>query len=78
MDTKIKLTGLWKNTSKGGETYYGGNLTPNARILIFKNGFKAADKDPDLIVYLAPVDRQAQTDPKPENEPPQPPEDSPF
>lgn len=75
---KIKLTGLWQNKSKSGETYYGGNLSPGVRILVFKNGFKEGEKDPDLVMYLAPVERQVQPDPKPESEPPQPPGDSPF
>lgn len=37
---KLKLTGLWKNTDKAGNTYYAGNLSPTVRLLIFKNNFK--------------------------------------
>ena len=55
---KIKLTGLWKNTSKNGQVFYAGNLGPAARLLVFKNSFKKGEKEPDLVLYLAPNDRQ--------------------
>ena len=55
---KIKLTGLWKNTSKDGQTYYAGSLSPTVRVLVFKNTFKKGEKEPDLVLYLAPNDRQ--------------------
>jgi len=59
MDTKmIKLTGLWKNETKNGEAFYSGSLCPGARLLLFKNGFKKGDRDPDLVLYIAPADRQ--------------------
>jgi len=52
-DDKIKLTGLWRNTSAGGTDYLSGNLG-SARILIFDNRYKETDKHPDMVMYLAP------------------------
>jgi len=34
MSELLKLTGLWANTGKNGETYYGGNLGA-LKILVF-------------------------------------------
>ena len=34
--TMVKLTSLWKNTSKNGDKYYSGYLQ-DSKILIFKN-----------------------------------------
>ena len=67
---KIKLTGLWKNEDKNGNGYYAGSLSPGVRIMIFKNGFKNGERDPDAILYLAPSERQKDGDgspPEPEN-----------
>lgn len=54
----IKLAGLWKNTSKSGEVFYGGNLTPSSRLLVFKNKQKRGETDaaPDLLLYVVPRD----------------------
>jgi len=50
-DAKVKLTGLWKNTSKSGKTYYSGRLGM-AKLLVFENNNKRSNKDPDLTIYL--------------------------
>lgn len=42
----IKLTGLWKNTSKDGKEYWSGNLG-SAKIMVFENDKKGNDKAPD-------------------------------
>jgi len=52
-DEKVRLTGLWKNTSAGGKAYYSGTLGA-ARILGFPNYEKRGDKSPDLVLYLVP------------------------
>lgn len=52
---KIKLTGLWKNKSKSGETYLTGRISPTSKLLILPNTFKKTDKDPDFMAYLTPV-----------------------
>jgi hypothetical protein len=46
----IKLTGLWKNEGKKG-TYFTGYLG-DAKIMIFENGYKTGEKQPDYIMYL--------------------------
>lgn len=48
-----KLTGLWKNESKNGESYLSGSLGM-ARLLVFPNGHKDKDSDPDYVAYLVP------------------------
>ena len=50
----IRLTGLWKNTSKAGKDYLKGNLSPAAGLLVMRNEYKKGDNDPDYFVYLAP------------------------
>ena len=47
----IKLTGLWKNVDKNGNDYFTGTLG-NARICIYANTYKTADKQPDFYLYL--------------------------
>lgn len=54
-----KLTGVWKNTDKNGNTYLSGSLTPITNLLIMPNSFKKdGDKSPDYFVYLAPREKQ--------------------
>jgi hypothetical protein len=50
--TKIKVAALWKNVKDGNE-YFSGNWG-GARILIFPNGYKERDDQPDFYMYLAP------------------------
>lgn len=47
----IKITGLWSNTDKNGNTYLSGKLG-DANIKIFANNYKQEDKHPDMIMYL--------------------------
>ena len=56
--TKLKLTGLWKNTDKNGKAYYAGSLSPTVRLLVFTNSFKEGERDPDLVVYLVPAEKK--------------------
>jgi hypothetical protein len=53
-----KLTGLWKNTSKNGTTYYSGKVG-NTRFLIFKNDKGDNEKAPDLQLSIVKVDDNA-------------------
>lgn len=48
----VRIGGLWKNENNG-KFSLGGNLG-QARIVIFPNGFKKAQNDPDFILYIAP------------------------
>lgn len=78
---RIKLTGLWKNTDKNGAVYLAGSLSPGVRLLIFTNGFKKGERDPDLIAYLAASEQQAKAPEKvaaPAETPVRPDEDIPF
>lgn len=47
----IQLGGLWKGTDKQGNEYFSGYLG-NARLIIFKNGYKKEDKHPDYVMYV--------------------------
>ena len=49
----IQLSGLWKQESRTGKTYYSGSLGPSVHLQLWPNKFKEeGDKRPDLILYL--------------------------
>jgi len=52
-----RLCGLWQNETKTGGMYLSGNLGA-ARLLVFPNGRKNTDRDPDWIAYVAPGKRR--------------------
>jgi hypothetical protein len=56
-----KLTGLWKNKDKKGNTFLSGTLNAITNLLIMPNTFKKEgdDKAPDYYVYIAPKDKDA-------------------
>lgn len=55
----IKITGVWRNTDKNGNTYLSGSLSPITNLLIMPNTFKkSGDKAPDYFVYIAPKEKQ--------------------
>ena len=49
----LKLTGLWKNTSKDGKPFLSGTLG-GVKVLVFPNEFKKGEKDPDFNLILSP------------------------
>ncbi len=54
-----KLTGVWRNQDKNGNTYLSGSLSPITNLLIMPNTFKkSGDKAPDYFVYIAPKEKQ--------------------
>jgi hypothetical protein len=59
-NAKIKLTGLWKQESKDGESYLAGKISPSMRLMIFPNQFKKTDADPDYVAYMTPAADQAE------------------
>lgn len=54
----IKLTGLWKTTSKKGEPYLQGSISPSSNLLVLPNKYKEKDKDPDFIAYIVQPSKQ--------------------
>lgn len=52
MSEMIKLTGLWENKDKNGNTYFNASW-PFGKILIYKNDFKKKETDPDWNIWLA-------------------------
>jgi uncharacterized protein (DUF736 family) len=48
----LKITSLWKNKDKNGNTYLSGRLG-DMQIKIFTNQYKKEDKHPDFIMYGA-------------------------
>ena len=80
MSDLIQICGLWKGTTKSGESYMSGTLPSGAKFLVFKNKFKdAADNKPDYILSMGKAEKKA-NDPAPqtENKPPEVSDELPF
>lgn len=55
---KVKLTGLWENTTAKGEKYFSGSLGA-ARLLMFRNSYKEdGDNQPDYNLFLVPKEKK--------------------
>lgn len=53
-----KLTGLWKNKDKNGNTFLSGTLNQITQIMVMPNSFKKpGDRSPDYYVYIAAKDK---------------------
>lgn len=50
-----KLTGLWKNKDKNGNTFLSGSLNAITQIMVMPNTFKqeGESKAPDYYMYIA-------------------------
>ena len=48
----IRLGGLWKNESKDGKGYLAGTFG-GARVMVFPNGYKEKENDPDYVICLS-------------------------
>ena len=70
----IKLGGLWTNKDKNGKTFLTGKLSPQVKILIFKNEYREAENQPTHVMYLSQVEAQ----PGEDNKKPEPEEDEFF
>lgn len=53
----IKAFALWSNEGPKGK-YLSGSLG-GLKVLIFKNSYKKADKDPDYIAYFAEKEQES-------------------
>ena len=60
----IKITGLYKATSKKNETYLSGKTTDGVKYFVFKNN-KTKDNHPDYNLYM---EEKEQNSPKPKQE----------
>ncbi|OPZ63133.1 MAG: hypothetical protein BWY86_00022 [Candidatus Aminicenantes bacterium ADurb.Bin508] len=49
-----KLTGLWKNKDKEGNTFLSGNLNAITTVMVMPNTFKKDQKEPDYFMYIKP------------------------
>ena len=56
-NVKIPLGGLWANSMKDGSMYFSGSLG-QGKLVIFPNGYKEKDTDPDYKMYLAPKQKK--------------------
>lgn len=56
----IKLTGLWKNKDKKGNTFLSGSLNSISNLMIMPNTFKKEDDDkaPDYYLYLSAKEKE--------------------
>jgi hypothetical protein len=61
----IKISSLWRKTSKNDRTYWQGKLG-NGRLLLFKNDRKESEKHPDLILYIVPENERQNGQTKPD------------
>ena len=63
----VKITGLWKQKDKNGNTYLSGSLSPISKVLVMPNTFKKEEREPDYFFYLgANQEKKGQGKPKPE------------
>ena len=66
----VKLTGLWKNTSKEGKTFLSGTLG-GVKVLVFPNEYKKETSDPDFNLFFAPKEDKGSekkaAEPKPQD-----------
>jgi hypothetical protein len=56
----IKLGGLWSGKDKEGNTFLSGKLSPQVKILIFKNKYRESENHPTHVMYLSQVETQGQ------------------
>ena len=54
----VRLTGLWKEKTKEGDTYLTGTLNQGSRFYIMPNKHKKTDKDPDYNLFLKQIDKK--------------------
>jgi len=47
----VKIGALWKGKTKAGDPMLSGKMG-DARLIVFKNGYKKENKHPDFIVYV--------------------------
>jgi len=76
----IKICGLWKQEGKGeeGKAFYSGSWTYSTNILLFPNSYKQpGDKNPDLILYIAPKPKKEEK-PQTQEKDPLPDDEVPF
>lgn len=50
---RVRVGGMWKNTSANGVTYFSGNLGRDARLVVFENSFKEKETHPDYRLLIS-------------------------
>ena len=48
---KLRFSGLWKQTTRGGEEYLSGTVAKGLRLLVFKNDHRS-ENAPDYVAYM--------------------------
>lgn len=66
MSDLIRLTGLWKNQTKAGDTMLSGSISPTSKLVILPNSRKQKDSEPDYIAFMAPYEKQEKQAEKPQ------------
>ena len=54
---RVKVSGLWVNETKGGETYLSGS-NGSVRYSIWPNGFKTKETDSTHVLYVEQVQKK--------------------
>lgn len=52
MSEKIRVCGLWSSKDKDDNLILSGSINPGVRVVVFANGFKEAENQPDYILYM--------------------------
>jgi uncharacterized protein (DUF736 family) len=52
MGDMVKITGLWKQQDKNGQTYLAGTLSQVSKVMVMPNSYKKTESDPDYFFYL--------------------------
>ena len=64
----VRIGGLWKNKTKDGKPYLGGSFG-GARLMVFQNGYKEKDSDPDYVLCIAQAQKKEKEAPEKEEIP---------
>jgi uncharacterized protein (DUF736 family) len=54
-----KVGALWQNTSSDGKPYFNLDIS-GQKFVVFSNGFKSEEKQPDFIVYERVKEKKAE------------------
>lgn len=67
-DTKVRLTGLWRNESEKGSIYLVGSMSPSSKLLVLENQYKESQGDPDYVAFVTKNEREEETEAEEEKE----------
>ena len=57
-DDMIKIGAFWERETLKGDKFLSGTSFDKGRLIMFRNGFKEKDNQPDWILYIQPQRRK--------------------